>query len=114
MITLTDILLDRKKEKTKYFQKPLFWTKIIKKVVKEFLPDARVFLFGSVIEDKATLASDIDVLVTSFQMPKRQEDRAKIKAKIWEKVGLYSPFEIHLVDRKQFLWYKHFTKLAEI
>ena len=82
MITLVDVLLDQKKKNAKYFQDPFFWAREIKNYILKILPDSQVFLFGSVVEGKATPASDIDVLITSSQMPKRQEDRAKIKAKI--------------------------------
>jgi len=38
------------------------------------------------------------------------KERAEIVAKILKKVGIFSPFEIHLVTEEEFDWYKRFVK----
>jgi predicted nucleotidyltransferase len=75
--------------------------------------DVRVFVFGSVIKGTSTPASDIDILIVSNNMPEKNSERAKIKAKIWEKIGIFSPFEIHLANEREFKWYKIFAKEME-
>lgn len=114
MKTLTDILLAEKRENLKYFKKPYLYAANIKNEIRKILPDAKVFIFGSVPEGEATPQSDIDILVTSANMPKKQEERAKIRSKIYLKIGISSPFEIHFANHKQFLWYQRFAKLVEI
>jgi predicted nucleotidyltransferase len=74
------------------------------------LKDARVYLFGSFVEGRHLPSSDIDVLIVSKNMPKKVSERSKIKAKIWKKIGLFSPFELHLVNEEEFEWYKRFVK----
>jgi len=114
MTTLIDLLLERKTQNAKYFKKPYYFAKIIKKEATKTLTNPKVYLFGSIVEEKAIPSSDIDLLITSKNMPEIQEERAKIKAKLWKKIGLYSPFEIHMVNESEFQWYKHFAKLVEI
>jgi len=40
----------------------------LKDVVKRILPDAKVYVFGSVVEGRYTAASDIDVLVINVNI----------------------------------------------
>lgn len=114
MTSLTDVLLAQKSQKAQYLQKPIFFAKVIKKEAQKSLVGARVFIFGSVVVGRSAPSSDIDILISAGDVPKNQEDRAKITAKIHKKVGLFSPFEIHLVDDGEFSWYKKFAKLVEI
>lgn len=108
MKSFTQVLRDVVKEEEKYFKNYLKYASIAKKVVERELGDAKVFVFGSVVKGKATPASDVDLLILSKRMPERMSERSKIKAKIWKEIGIFSPFEIHLVDEKEFEWYKKF------
>ncbi len=51
-------------------------------------------------------------LVTSENMHSK-EKRASLRAKILKEIGLFSPFEIHLVNKKEFEWYRRFLKKYE-
>lgn len=93
-----------------YFENYLEYAKIIKKLAIELLGEAEVLLFGSVVEGKATMASDIDVLVISKNTPKRISDRAKITSEILKRIDVFAPFEIHLIKEEEFERYKRFIK----
>lgn len=96
------------------------WRTIVKKMAaafKEILPDAEVYVFGSVIEGRATGGSDVDVLVVSDMIPKVPHGRAEVKVAVIERLGLplHHPFEIHIVSRDEAEWYrKHVKKLIRI
>ena len=102
------MLNELKKEKRKYFENYLKYARIAKLVVEKELGEARAFVFGSVVKKQALPSSDIDLLIVSKNMPKKMSERSKLKAKIWKRIGIFSPFEIHLVDEKEFEWYKRF------
>jgi uncharacterized protein len=98
------------KENEKYFKNYRSYLKTIKNICMKELKDAKVYLFGSFAEGKYLPSSDIDVLIVSKNMPKKVSERSEIKAKIWKKIGLFSPFELHLVNEEEFEWYKKFVK----
>ncbi len=106
--SLFDILLEERKEKEKYFKNYLKYARIVKKIAEKELKDVKVFVFGSVVKKEHTPASDIDLLIVSKNMPKSMSKRAKIQAKIFNKIGILAPFEIHMVNEKEFKWYKRF------
>ncbi|MCS7144743.1 MAG: nucleotidyltransferase domain-containing protein [Archaeoglobaceae archaeon] len=93
-----------------YFEKYMEYAKKIKEIAIELLGNADVFLFGSVVEGKATMASDIDVLIVSKNTPKRILDRSKIVAEILKRIDVFAPFEIHLIREEELEWYKRFVK----
>lgn len=86
--------------------------KPLKKATLEILPDAKVFLFGSVLRDELVALSDIDVLITTKREFQNQLDRADAISKIEEKaqLPLYHPFEIHLLSTKEFEIFRKITK----
>jgi len=100
--------LERKRENQKYFGNYLYYAKESKKIAKRFFKKLKVFVFGSVVKGDYTPASDIDLVIVSKNMPRRSEERAKIKGEIYKKIGIFSPFEIHMVNEKEFEWYKKF------
>ena len=88
----------------------------IKQAVKELLPDAEVFVFGSILKEWYG-GSDVDILVVSNLIPEKLTERSEMKVDIYEKAGLpfYHPFEIHLVNEKEQEWYKrHIDKIQKI
>jgi len=95
-------------ERKKYFQRYKYYAKLIKDTVD--LADVEVVVFGSVLEKEHTMASDIDVLIVSDDVPKGLDERAKILSKINKVLGYFHPFELHLVSKKESEWYKRLIK----
>ncbi|ADC65217.1 DNA polymerase beta domain protein region [Ferroglobus placidus DSM 10642] len=105
-----DVVREIAKEERKYFENYIYYAKLIKEKAKELLGEAEVYVFGSVVEGKHTPASDIDVLVVSKNMPKKQSERGRIRAEILKSIDVFAPFEIHLANEKEFEWYRRFVK----
>ncbi|MEM2927346.1 MAG: nucleotidyltransferase domain-containing protein [Nitrososphaerota archaeon] len=107
-----DLYIETSKENAKYIRK----YKEIGKKIKDFVlskhPESRVYIFGSIIEGKATLASDIDILIVIDKIS--IEEKYKLKALIYMMVK--APIELHIVSEEEFTkWYKRFiTKIEEI
>ncbi|MEM5874728.1 MAG: nucleotidyltransferase domain-containing protein [Candidatus Aenigmatarchaeota archaeon] len=110
MKSFLQVLSEIERENKKYFKNYIKYAKIAKVVSKRELGGVKVFVFGSVIEGLATPASDIDLLIVSKNMPSLMNERAKLSVKILKKIGLLSSFEIHLVNEREFEWYKRFIK----
>ena len=107
---LYKILCEENQKAAKYFQNYLFYAKEIKKMAKEMLPDAKLFIFGSLLQQESAPGSDIDILIISSQIPTDLFAQAKIKVSIKTKFP-DSPFELHLVTSQQYEnWYKGFIK----
>ncbi|WP_456368657.1 nucleotidyltransferase domain-containing protein [Geoglobus sp.] len=105
-----DVRIEMAKEDRKYFENWKYYAKIIAEVARENLGDVKVYVFGSVVEGRHTPASDIDVLIVSPETPGRMEDRARIAGEIFRRVGVFSPFELHIVTPKELEWYRRFVK----
>lgn len=93
------------------------WRKYVVKVaqaVLALLPDADVYVFGSVVRGQAVGGSDVDVLIVSEHIPESNIERARLKLKIEETAALPSlhPFEMHLADKKEAEWY--FSRIKEM
>jgi predicted nucleotidyltransferase len=112
-ITLTDLLIERKKREEKFFKNYLYYGKKIKKEAEKILGKVRVLIFGSILREDE-IARDIDVLIISPKLKKTQL-KNEIRLKIQKKLGP-SPFELHLIRPKEYQdWYKNFIKeFAEI
>lgn len=108
MSTLLKILKTQVVAEKKYFTHPAKYARKIKNLAKKKLTAPQVFLFGSAVTGDWSPGSDIDLLVVSPSVPKKQDQRAKIKAELYQEIGLFSPFEIHLITPKEFLWYERF------
>ena len=78
------------------------YLKDINEGIKKNLEDAEVFIFGSTLEGKVVVASDIDILIIA-DVPKNHLKRAEILAKIEEeaKLPLVHPFEFHLLTKEE-------------
>jgi predicted nucleotidyltransferase len=85
---------------------------IIKKNIEQILKESDVYLFGSVLENKLTGGSNIDILIVA-DVPKKHMLRAEIIASIEEKseLPLYHPFELHFIDFEEFNKWKEIYKL---
>ena len=109
MSKLTEVVLSRRKTQEKYFESYLGWAKIIKKEAERFLGGVRLFIFGSILR-REEVPRDIDILIISPKLRTAKKKR-EIKVKIWQKIGIFSPFEIHLVTPQEYsYWYKNFIK----
>jgi predicted nucleotidyltransferase len=102
------IMLSRK-EMHENFRKYL---KKIYRAIQKTLTHFDAYLFGSIIEGKRIAASDIDILIVS-DVKRSHIKRAEIIAEIEERAGLplSHPFEIHLIDTKQYETWKEIYKL---
>lgn len=95
----------------------VFWANSIGKAAKNLLGECETYVFGSVVEGKATRGSDVDILIVSDKIPENSRGRGNLKAKIEEMAGLplSHPFEIHLANKHDFEWYRrHIKKVVKI
>lgn len=107
--TLVDLLIERTKEQDKYFKNYLRYARIIKNEAKKILGEARVIIFGSILEKDET-PQDIDVLIISPKL-KTPEKKSKTRTELWKRTGFSSPFEFHLITPRDYEdWYKNFIK----
>jgi len=110
MQSLYKILVRENELAKKYFKDYIFYVKKIKKIVKQIFSDAKVIVFGSIVTNKYSADSDIDILIVSDEIPKGLFEQAKIKVMIKNKFKL-APFEIHLATKQEYEnWYKNFIK----
>ena len=88
-----------------------FLEEVKREIVKE-LPEARVYLFGSVARGRYTAASDIDILVVVKDLDEARAEKLKIEIK---KRYPWAPLELHIVDYEIFKkWYKRFVSKEEL
>ncbi|UXD21799.1 DNA polymerase [Ignicoccus pacificus DSM 13166] len=84
----------------------LRWREIVPKIaeiLKEIIPDAEIYLVGSVARGDYDAWSDVDILIVTPRELTRKE-RIEIRAKLWEEMerrGLpwYFPWELHFVKK---------------
>ncbi len=79
----------------------------IKETIRKFDPHAKIYLFGSVAEERHNFSSDIDILIITKLPP------ATVHAELW-RVGIKEPFEIHVHTSKEAILYKSRAKLVKI
>ena len=95
------------------------WRRIVKRVVeaiKDVLPDAEVYVFGSIVKQGMTASSDMDLFIFSEKY-RKNIPKMKIILEIEKKAGLpeYHPFEFHLVNKQEKTRYLiRFRKVAPI
>jgi predicted nucleotidyltransferase len=68
--------------------------------------DVEVYMFGSAVEGRLTIDSDIDVAVVVEELPGSASRRVEILNRIWSimednGVPWWYPFEIHLMTREE-------------
>jgi predicted nucleotidyltransferase len=81
---------------------------LVEAVKKVFDEKAEVYVFGSAVEDRLTVESDIDVAIVIEKVPEKSAERIKLLNEIWsymEERGVpwWYPFEIHLVTRRELM-----------
>ena len=83
------------------------YLRILVESVKEvFGGDVEVYVFGSAVEGKLTVDSDIDVAVVLREVPRSGIERARLLSKLWRvlesrDVPWWYPLEIHLVTKEE-------------
>jgi len=95
------------------YKKLLRWRRylpLIKEATFQVLPDARVFVFGSVVKGELTKESDLDILVISPSISGRASNRAIAKRGIDPSIT-----ELHVMPELVLEWYRrHARELSEI
>jgi len=79
------------------------WARRIAGAARELLPDAEVYVTGSVVRGDYVAGSDVDILIVSPSVPDEARERARVKVMIEERLDLpyYHPFEMHLVKPEE-------------
>ena len=81
------------------------YIKILIDAVKEvFGEDVEVYVFGSAVENRLTVDSDIDVAIVLKEIPRSGIERAKLLDRLWMEargVPWWYPFEIHLMTKEE-------------
>jgi len=102
-------LKDIYERRKKYFENLESFLLEIKKIVKEEVPDAELFLFGSVAERNYSIGlSDIDLAIVSDAFLNR-DLKLKVFGELLEKF-FDSPFEFHVLTKERWEYYKRFAK----
>lgn len=95
------------KKALKYMRNYLSIAKEVKGVVRAYWPEARVYVFGSVLKGRYTAASDIDILVVLNEEPDPKEE-AEVKASVYMRFD--APIQLHIVSEKKLeTWYRRFV-----
>jgi uncharacterized protein len=79
----------------------------IKKTALKLDPEAEVYLFGSVAENKHNYSSDIDILIVTRTHP------GQVLAEMW-KAGIEEPFEIHVHTSEEAEFFRRNAKLVKV
>ncbi|EOD42638.1 Uncharacterized protein Nst1_369 [Candidatus Nanobsidianus stetteri] len=67
-----------------------------------------MILFGSIVRGNYRIDSDIDVLIILPNINDNFE-RAEIAAKIYKKLGMEDPIELHIISEEEYKnWYSKF------
>ena len=81
------------------------YVKVVAEAVKAAIPEVKIYVTGSAVEDRLTVESDIDVLVVLPHRPSFAE-AVELRAKILEeeeRLGfpLYVPIELHIIGEEE-------------
>ena len=81
----------------------------VKRILKKFDPNVKVYVFGSVVRGRFTAASDIDILVVTNELSKKYE----MMVEVYKEVE--APVEIHITTPEKYQsWYRKFIPSGEI
>ncbi|MBS7606162.1 MAG: nucleotidyltransferase domain-containing protein [Candidatus Bathyarchaeia archaeon] len=83
--------------------------KKVKEIVHNIDPNARIFVFGSVIRGTATAMSDIDILVVTKMIERKYDIMVKVYKAVEENVELHVVTE-EVLER----WYRRFIPDKEL
>jgi len=93
------LLINSSLKRARMLREWKMWIQKIAKAVKKLLPNAEIYIIGSIARGDYVGGSDVDILIISPNLPEKASDRAKIKVLLEEELNLpyYHPFEIHLL-----------------
>jgi len=81
----------------------------VKKILQQIDPDARVFLFGSVVRGRYTALSDIDVLVVTEKI----DAKPRMLVEVYKSIE--APVQLHVTTNEKFAgWYLKFIPRDEL
>jgi len=95
--------------KNKNHENYLKVVKKVKEIVHNIDPNARIFVFGSVIRGTATAMSDIDILVVTKMIERKYDIMVKVYKAVEENVELHVVTE-EVLER----WYRRFIPDKEL
>ncbi|ADC64912.1 DNA polymerase beta domain protein region [Ferroglobus placidus DSM 10642] len=100
-------LLEEREKRRKIFENYICYAEEIKKIAKKYFGDARIYVFGSVVEKRYhVMLSDIDIAVVTSNFDK--ERALKLKVEIEKKFG--EIFQIHVLSEREWKFYLNFVK----
>jgi len=102
-----DYLIAEALERRKILQNLNVYLEKLKEAVLKVDPQAELYIFGSVAENRYNYSSDIDVLVVS------EADRLKVLEALAEE-DFMKVFDVHVRRPRDASWYKRMTKLIRI
>ncbi|MEM4158084.1 MAG: nucleotidyltransferase domain-containing protein [Candidatus Methanomethylicaceae archaeon] len=83
--------------------------KNVKRLIHSIDPEARVYLFGSVVRGHNTALSDIDILVITSRIERKYDMMVKVYKNVRASV------ELHIVTNELYEnWYKRFIPPEEL
>jgi predicted nucleotidyltransferase len=99
-------LLKEKEKRLEYFKRYAEYAKKIKLMAEEVFGKADAYVFGSTVRgDYHPILSDIDVAIVVEEKDRGRE--LELKVKVTRFFG--DVFEIHVLDNKQWEFYKRFS-----
>lgn len=74
--------------------------------IREVFGDVEAYIFGSAIEGRLTVDSDIDILIVIDHIPRSGLERARLIDRLWKAIEIrgvspWYPFEFHLITRDE-------------
>jgi len=80
--------------------------KVVEAVKEVFGKDVEVYVFGSAVENKLTVDSDIDVAIVVKEVPRSGIERAKLLDRLWMAVEVrgvlwWYPFEMRIMAKEE-------------
>lgn len=105
-------LLKEREKRIRIFKNYIEYVGIVKKIARDLLGDAKVYVFGSVVKgDYHPILSDIDVAVVTSCRDRKKH--LELKAEVARLFG--DIFEIHVLNENEWRFYKRFIdKFIEV
>lgn len=100
-------LIAEKQKRKKFFENYTYYAKEIKKIARKYFSDAKVYVFGSVVDGSYhVMLSDIDVAVvtSNFDKGKALELKIEVERK------LSDVFQLHVLSEREWKFYLNFVK----
>lgn len=114
MVDYIDYMVSRIREKRRILENLEDILIRIRDISRQEDPEARVLLFGSIVEGRFRPDSDIDILIISGEAGDPMW-RARLRMKIYREVGGREILELHIVTPKEYEdWFKRFIKNSYI